>query len=166
MATLPLKIYPDKILRENCEPVIDFDEQLGKFLDDMAETMYAENGIGLAAPQVGVTRRIAVIDVSSDRGELLELINPEIVESSGTVSSEEGCLSIPEYRETVKRHATVRVRAKNRAGEEFEIDAEDLLAICLQHELDHLDGVLFVDHLSRLKREMFKRWYRKRVAAS
>jgi peptide deformylase len=166
MATLELRYYPDEVLREDCNPVEGFDEQLAAFLDNMVETMYAENGIGLAAPQVGVTQRITVIDVSPDQDSPIELVNPTITHSEGSVVSEEGCLSIPEFRESVKRKERVVVEAFDRLGTAFTLEADGLLAICIQHELDHLDGVLFVDHLSRLKRELFKRWYKKQLAAA
>jgi peptide deformylase len=148
-----------------CDEVEDFDDQLAKFLDNMVTSMYQENGIGLAAPQVGVRQRITVIDVSPESDCPIELINPVITHSEGTTSSEEGCLSIPEFRETVKRKERVVVEAVDRLGSPFTLEADGLLAICLQHEIDHLDGVLFVDHLSRLKRELFKRWYKKQVAS-
>ena len=161
MAVLPIKIYPDPILRDPGAVVSDFNLDLRKFLDSMADTMYHAEGIGLAAPQVGVSRRVAVVDVSQESQERIDLVNPKIISKSGSVPSEEGCLSIPKYRETVKRSEKIVVQAQDGAGKEFELQAEGLLAICLQHEIDHLDGVLFIDHLSRLKRELFKRWLKK-----
>ena len=164
MATLPIRIYPDPVLRVPGEEVETFDASLKTFLDSMAETMYAANGVGLAAPQVGVSKRITVIDVGpEDAPERIDLVNPRIIRREGKTSFEEGCLSIPGYRDTVSRSTRVIVEAKNATGELFEIDADGLKAICLQHEIDHLDGVLFVDHLSRLKREIFKRWLKRRI---
>lgn len=161
MAVKKLVLYPDPRLKTRCADVTVFDAELHTLLDDMAETMIAAVGVGLAAPQIGLTKRIAVVDVSEEQNERIELINPVIVERTGTVSSEEGCLSIPGYRDTIPRSATVLVKAQNRVGDWFEIGGEGLLAMCLQHEIDHLDGVLFVDRLSRIKREVFRRWVKK-----
>ena len=166
MSILEIKIYPDPILKEQTSEVDKFDTNLLKLLDDMYQTMLIANGIGLAAPQVGVSKQIAVIDVSEKRdepggSERIELINPKIVWSDGQTSSEEGCLSIPEYRDTIKRFKEIVVEAKNRDGKEIEIKADGLLGICMQHEIDHLNGILFIDRLSRLKRELFKRWHKK-----
>ena len=163
MPILDIVLYPDPILKQPADEVEKVDAALRKLLEDMAQTMYAAEGIGLAGPQVGVSKRIAVIDVSEDGKGLMSLINPEIVERAGKTPSEEGCLSIPGFRETITRNETVTVRALNEKGEQIEIKADGLLAICLQHEIDHLDGVLFVDHLSRLKREFFKRWLKKQA---
>lgn len=165
MSILKIRIFPDPILKETAAPVETFDQPLADLLDNMYETMLHADGIGLAAPQIGESKRIAVIDVTEKREQRIELINPVITGSEGQVSSEEGCLSIPEYRDKIKRAKSVTVRARNREGEEFEISAEGLLAICLQHEIDHLNGVLFVDHLSRLKRELFRRWYKKNIGS-
>ena len=156
-----LVIYPDPLLRESTQEVTEFGKELHQLLDDMAETMYEESGIGLAAPQVGVLSRVTVIDVSSDRDSRIELINPTIVEHEGEVTSEEGCLSIPDYRDSVSRAKKILFKAFDRFGKPFEMEADDLFSICVQHELDHLDGVLFVDRLSRLKKEMFKKWFKK-----
>ncbi len=165
MSILDIRIHPDPVLREKCLEVEEFDDQLGKLLDNMAETMYEAPGIGLAAPQIGITQRIAVVDVSENGNGLLELINPVIEEKRGEqIPSEEGCLSIPEYRDTIQRYPEISVKAQDRTGKTFEIEATEILAICIQHELDHLDGVLFIDHLSRLKRDTFKRWYKKYLA--
>ena len=166
MARLPIRLYPDPILKQVAQPVDQFGKELGKFLDDMYETMCAAKGIGLAAPQVGNPWRVAVVDVGQESPERIELINPEIVSRVGKVPSEEGCLSIPDYRDTIERSREVVVRAFDRTGKEFEIEAADLLSICLQHEIDHLNGILFVDHLSRLKRELFKRWLKKQDFSS
>jgi len=162
MALLTVRKYPDSILKQPGVEVDEFDSKLHSLLDDMAETMYYEHGIGLAAPQIGVSQRITVIDVSADEDTIQEFINPEIVQAQGKVEFEEGCLSIPEYRDKVVRNESIVVRAYDRYGKEFELETDGLLAICLQHEIDHLDGVLFIDRLSRLKRELFKRWMKKR----
>ena len=163
MSPLRLVYYPDEILREKTAPVTEFSAELHQFLDNMLETMYHENGVGLAAPQVADNRRITVIDTSPDGNEPREFINPVIVSKSGKKDSEEGCLSIPEYRDTVSRAETVVVEAYDRNGEKFTLEADELLAVCLQHEIDHLDGILFVDHLSKIKRDMFKKKYKKMI---
>lgn len=163
MTIREIVLYPDPVLKQKTELVSEFDDELGILLDDMRETMYDANGIGLAAPQIGILKRVTVIDVSDDGSKVFELINAEILSGEGSVSIEEGCLSIPEYRESVTRKERITVKAQDRKGEEIQFEADDLLAICIQHELDHLDGVLFIDHLSRLKREMFKRWYKKHI---
>jgi len=136
----------DEILRKHSREVTRFDRRLAVLLEDMAETMYEANGVGLAAPQVGVLKRVVVIDVEDDHG-LIELVNPEIVWSEGEVIGPEGCLSVPGRRGTVKRPEKVRVRAVDRKGNPFELEGEGLLAVCLCHELDHLDGVLYVDKM-------------------
>ena len=160
---MPIRVFPDEVLREIAQEVVKFDDDLGLLLDNMAETMYSAHGIGLAANQVGVLQRVVVVDVSESRQDRLELINPRILDAKGKTSSEEGCLSIPDYRDTINRNETITVQAQNRKGEQIDLTAEGLLAICIQHEVDHLNGVLFVDHLSRLKRELFKRWLKKRA---
>ena len=162
MSLLRIKIYPDPVLREMCLPIVDFDQALHNLLDDMHETMRANSGVGLAASQVGELLRVVVIDVSEEGNQLIELVNPEIISQSGKISLEEGCLSIPDYRDKVPRSAEVLVNAQDRYGKNVEIRAEGLLAVCIQHEIDHLNGILFVDRLSRLKRELFKRWAKKR----
>jgi len=136
----------DEILRKHSREVTRFDRRLAVLLEDMAETMYEADGVGLAAPQVGVLKRVVVIDVEDDHG-LIELVNPEIVWSEGEVIGPEGCLSVPGRRGTVKRPEKVRVRAVDRKGNPFELEGEGLLAVCLCHELDHLDGVLYVDKM-------------------
>ena len=167
MALLRILTYPDPLLHECAKPVTEFDDKLAKFLDDLRETMYVAEGVGLAATQVGVLQRAVVIDVSPERNSLLELVNPQIVEcKGGSISSEEGCLSVPDYREVVKRTRIVRVAAQDRHGRPFELEADDLLARCIQHELDHLDGVLFVDRISGLKKQLFRRWFRKHAPVS
>mgnify|MGYP001308224550 CR=1 FL=1 len=165
MSVLKIKIYPDPILRLQSESVEIFDAELKKILDDMYETMIKAGGIGLAAPQVGISRQIAVIDISDERNERIELINPKIIWAEGKVDSEEGCLSIPEYRDRIKRSKEIVVRAQDSVGKELEIKAEGLLSICMQHEIDHLNGILFVDRMSRLKRELFKRWHGKKISS-
>lgn len=165
MARLEILKYPDPVLKTVSAEVENFDAALHSLLDDMAETMYAASGVGLAAPQVGVLKRITVVDVSREENELREFINPRIIEKTGQTSSEEGCLSIPDYRDVVNRNAELVVQAQDRHGKSFEVKADGLLAICLQHEIDHLDGVLFIDRLSYLKRSMFKNWFKKHAQA-
>jgi peptide deformylase len=166
MTVREIVTYPAPILRSKTALVQEFNHELHTLLDDMQQTMYVAHGVGLAAPQVGVGLRVAVIDTSEDRSEYLELINPQIIAHEGEVPSEEGCLSIPEYRETIPRHAKVTVRAQDRRGNSFEFTADDLLGICAQHEIDHLEGVLFIDHMSRLKRELFNKWLKKNGGVS
>ena len=157
-------IWPDPILKEVAKPVDRVDDGLRRLLDDMAETMYAADGVGLAAPQVAEQKRCIVIDTSprQEGQRLIHLVNPEIVRTEGVTTYTEGCLSIPGEAEDVERAAKVWVRALGRDGKPFEIAAEnDLLAVALQHEHDHLQGTLFVDHLSSLKRELIRRRMRK-----
>jgi peptide deformylase len=163
MAVREIKKYPSRILKQKALPVGTIDRELQVLIDDMIETMYAAPGVGLAAPQVGVSRRLAVIDVSTKGEEMpvLVLINPEFVERDGTVEFEEGCLSIPEFTAKVTRAEKVKVRALDREGRQLEIEAVGLLAIALQHEIDHLDGTLFIDRISPIKREFFKKRVRK-----
>lgn len=144
--------FPDPRLRKVASPVAAVTPDVVKLVRDMAETMYAAPGIGLAATQVDVHKRIVVMDLSETKDDLRVFINPEIIASDGAVETEEGCLSVPGYYDDVTRAARVRVRALNERGEQFELDAEGLLAVCIQHELDHLVGKVFVDHLSPLKR--------------
>jgi peptide deformylase len=152
MAVLNILRYPDPRLYKIAKPVDRVDDDIRKLVRDMAETMYAAPGIGLAATQVDVHKQIIVIDVSDDRNELLALINPEIVWASEIEREcEEGCLSVPGVYELVRRPEKIRIRALNPAGEQFELAAEGLLAVCIQHEMDHLRGKVFVDYLSRLK---------------
>ncbi|NJD57388.1 MAG: peptide deformylase [Nitrospirae bacterium] len=163
MAVLDIKKYPSPVLKKKAAPVSVFDEALQQLIEDMVETMYAAPGVGLAAPQVGISKRLAVIDISSrdEKYPLIVLINPSIVKSEGEIEFEEGCLSIPEYTAKVKRSENLIVRAHDRAGTEVEIEAGGLLAIALQHEIDHLDGLLLIDRISPIKREFFKKRYRK-----
>lgn len=155
--------YPDPVLQKPGEPVTEFDDELRKFVADMFETMYEAQGVGLAAPQVAVSKRITVIDVSNgkDPEQKLVLINPEIIERAGKIYEEEGCLSFPEIREKVVRAAKVKVRAQDEYGKWFESEGEELLSRCLQHEIDHLDGMLFIFRISGLKRDLALRKIRK-----
>jgi peptide deformylase len=156
MAKLDILHYPDARLHTVAKPVAAVDARIRRLIDDMAETMYAAPGIGLAATQVNVHERVVVIDVSEAHDDLLVLINPEIVAQSGTEESEEGCLSVPGIFDKVTRAERVTVRALDRDGKSFELDADGLLAVCIQHELDHLKGKVFVDYLSSLKRNRIK----------
>ncbi|MGA2888557.1 MAG: peptide deformylase [Terracidiphilus sp.] len=155
--------YPDPVLSRPGEPVTDFDADLRKLIADMFETTYAEQGVGLAAPQVGVSKRLTTIDLSvgKEPKDKLVLINPEIIFREGKVYEEEGCLSFPEIREKVVRHAKVRIRAQDETGKWFEMDGENLLSRCFQHEIDHVDGMLFIFRMSALKRDMVLRKIRK-----
>jgi peptide deformylase len=157
MAIRTILEFPDPRLRTRARPVTRFDADLHRVIDDMLETMYAAPGIGLAATQVDVHQRLVVIDVSADRNDPLVLINPEILSREGEISTEEGCLSVPGYFDEVKRASRIRVRAQDRDGNVFERDCEELLAVCVQHEMDHIDGKLFVDYLSSLKRERVRK---------
>jgi len=163
MAILEIKKYPEKVLKQKAKPVTSFDEDLQMLIDDMVETMYAAPGVGLAAPQVGKSRRLAVIDISSRENKfpLIVLINPVIVNCEGEIEFEEGCLSLPEYTAKVKRAEKVAVKALDREGKSIEIEGTDLLAVALQHEIDHLDGMLLIDRISPIKREFFKKRHRK-----
>lgn len=158
MSLLKLVYIPDKILSTTSICVDSFDKELENIVSDMWETMYHSNGIGLAAPQVGISKQITVIDVAEENCPKLVLINPKIIQKAGKISSEEGCLSIPEFRESIPRAKIVKVKAQDLNGQYFEIEADGLLSRCLQHEIDHLNGILFVDHLSRLKKEFFNKW--------
>ena len=153
MAKLSILEFPDKRLRTVARPVETFDAALSRLIDDMLETMYDAPGIGLAATQVDVHRRLLVLDVSEDKSRPLVFINPEILRAEGHQVYQEGCLSVPGIYADVTRAASVRVRAQDRVGDVFELDADGLLAVCIQHEMDHLAGKVFVDYLSPLKRE-------------
>lgn len=157
MALLPILEFPDPRLRTRAQPVGEVDAALRKLIDDMFETMYAAPGIGLAATQVNVHQRLLVIDISETRQEPLALINPEILTRDGVEETEEGCLSVPGIYDKVTRAERIRVRALNRDGKQIEFDAGGLLAVCIQHEIDHLDGKLFVDYLSELKRTRIRK---------
>jgi len=169
MALREIRTYPDPVLRKKTSRVEQIDSSLDRLIEDMVETMHAAPGVGLAANQVGAPLQLAVIDLSSredeeERHPLLVIINPEILTMEGSVIEEEGCLSIPDYAEKVKRAARVKVRAQDRTGKQFELEAEGLMAKALQHEIDHLNGLLFVDRLSPLKKSFFKRRYKKVLA--
>ena len=169
MTVREIRKYPDPLLHQKTSRIETIDVTLRRLIDDMVETMHAAPGVGLAANQIGVPLQVAVIDLSTQeeavrRHPLLVIINPEILSLEGAVIEEEGCLSIPEYTEKVKRAQKVKVRALDREGKLFEIEAEGLLAKALQHEIDHLNGVLFIDRLSPLKKNIFRRRHRKAVA--
>jgi peptide deformylase len=157
MTKLVILEYPDPRLRKTAEPVTAVDDAVRQLADDLLETMYAKNGVGLAATQVDVHRRLIVLDVSESRDQPLVLINPEILKLEGNGPGEEGCLSLPGIYDKLSRATNIRVRALNRDGNSFEMDADGLLAVCIQHEIDHLEGKLFVDYLSELKRQMIRR---------
>lgn len=163
----PIVKYGNPVLEKPAEKVTAFDEELQKLVDDMFESMYAAKGVGLAAPQIGISRRIAVIDVTfkEDPNAKLVLVNPEIIHAEGKHVQNEGCLSIPEFRENVSRPNKVTVRAQDVHGEIFEKTGEELLARALLHETDHLNGKLYISHLSSLKRDLIKRKIRKMMKA-
>lgn len=157
MAILNILSYPDERLRIKAKPVEQFDTRLHQQIDDMLETMYAAPGIGLAATQVDYHQRLIVIDVSEDKNRPLVLINPEITEKDGIQQIDEGCLSVPGIYEPVERAEHIRLTSRDKNGTPFEMEAEDLLAVCIQHEIDHLEGKLFVDYLSQLKRQRIRK---------
>jgi peptide deformylase len=163
MALLPILHFPDPRLHTVAKPVTKVDERIRRLISDMAETMYAAPGIGLAATQVNVHERIVVIDASDDKTGLTALINPEVIERSGEQLCEEGCLSVPGIYEKVSRAAWIRVRALDAQGKRVEFEAEGLLAVCIQHEIDHLDGKVFVEYLSVLKQNRIKNKLAKRA---
>lgn len=157
MALLEVLKFPDERLRNVAKPVASVDDNIRKLIDDMFETMKDEQGIGLASIQVNVSKRVVVIDVSAEQDSPIALVNPEITKRDGVVVSEEGCLSVPNSYAKVDRAETVTVEALDRDGNPFSIDADGMLAICIQHELDHLDGKLFIDYLSPLKRQRIRK---------
>jgi peptide deformylase len=157
LSVLTILEFPDERLRKKAVPVPVVDRNIKKLVDDMLETMYEAKGVGLAATQVNVHQRIVVIDVSEEKDKPLCLINPEIINKVGEEESEEGCLSVPGFFEKVKRAERIKVKALDMEGEPFEMEADDLLAVCIQHELDHLEGKLFVDYISSLKRQRIKK---------
>ncbi len=159
MALLKIRKFPDAALKQPAQPVTEMDGRLNNFIESMVQTMYAAPGVGLAAPQVGDSRRVIVLDTDHENPgtRLLKLINPEIAESEGSVIWEEGCLSVIDFTAEVKRAARVMVRAWTPEQKQIEIEADDLLAVALQHEIDHLDGRLFIDRISRIKRELYRR---------
>lgn len=160
---LPIVKYGDPILERRADTITQFNAELQQLIDEMFETMYAAKGVGLAAPQVGISQRLTVIDTSvgEDPTAKIVLINPEIISKEGSQTGEEGCLSIPGFREPVTRAMKTTVRAQNAQGESFEISGEELLSRAFQHEIDHLNGVLFIQHLSPLKRDLIRRKIRK-----
>lgn len=166
MTILDIVTHPDDRLRTKCSPVEEITDEIRTLLDDMAQTMYRAPGIGLAGPQVASNLRLIVVDVGDEpeqgrKGRLYQIVNPQIVDKDGSTSYEEGCLSIPEIRETVKRPESVRVEGWDKNGSPVAIEADGLLSICLQHEIDHLDGVLFIDRVSKLKQQLIKSRYKK-----
>jgi peptide deformylase len=169
MAIREIKKFPDPVLRKKTAVVGAIDEDLCRLIDDMVETMHAAPGVGLAANQVGVPLQLAVIDLGDHEEEgkkrpLVVLINPEVLSLEGTVVAEEGCLSVPDFTEKVKRAARIKVRAKDRAGKTFDLEADGLMAKALQHEIDHLNGILFIDRLSPIKKSIFRRRLKKAMA--
>ncbi len=157
MALLHILRFPDPRLRLVSAPVTAVDETIRRLIDDMLETMYAAPGIGLAAPQVDVAQRVVVVDASPEGDAPVCLVNPEIISHEGVEIMEEGCLSVPGFHENVERAGRIKVRALDREGQPFELEAEGLLAVCIQHEIDHLDGKLFVDYLSEIKRKRIQK---------
>lgn len=166
MAVLNIRKYPDPFLKRKSEPVKEITEELHRLIDDMAETMYAAPGVGLAAPQIGISIRVIVIDINTKnegKRELITLVNPQIVEQSGDTLWEEGCLSVIDYSAEVKRAEKVIVKGLDRYGKETEIKGEGLLSIVLQHEIDHLNGILFIDRLGLIKRDLIQRRLKKQA---
>lgn len=164
MAILNILQYPDPRLRIRAKPVTAFDDALARLVDDMAQTMYAANGIGLAAIQVNVPQRVVVMDLSAAKNELQVFVNPVLSDLVGNTESEEGCLSVPGATGLVQRAATVTINAQDLRGKPFTLPADEMLAICIQHEIDHLDGKVFVDYLSRLKQERIRKKLKKERA--
>jgi peptide deformylase len=158
MAVLEILKYPHPVLKKRCEPVGEIDEEVKKLIDDMTETMYGASGVGLAACQVGVSRRVIVLDVSpmDPQHTFFALINPEIISEEGEIDHEEGCLSVPDYLEKIKRKEKVCVKGVSPEGMEVEIKGDGILAIALQHEIDHINGILILDRVSQLKREIYR----------
>ena len=166
MAIFNILKYPDPVLKKKAEPVPEITEDIQRLIDDMAETMYAAPGVGLAAPQIGRSIRVIVIDVSSKeegKGGLISLINPDIIEHSGEIAWEEGCLSVPDYSADVRRFERVVVKGLDRNGREKIVVGEGLLSIALQHEIDHINGILFIDRLGPIRRDLIKRKLRKQA---
>ena len=164
MSLLTILTYPEPILRKRARPVETIDGNIEKLVEDMADTMYAAPGIGLAAPQVGESLRIITVDVTEEREGLIVLINPEIISWEGECAGEEGCLSIPDFKEVIPRKKKVVIRGLDISGKEMKIPAEGILAISFQHEIDHLDGMVIVDRISGLKRDLFKKKLKKKIA--
>ncbi len=166
MAVLKILHFPDPRLRRRATPVVQVDDEIRRLIDDMFATMYQSDGVGLAATQVNVLKRVVVIDVSPDANQPLVLVNPQILTRQGEAVMSEGCLSVPGVREKVTRAETIRFRASGRDGESFEQEASGLLAVCIQHEIDHLDGKLFVDYLSGLKRQRIRKQLEKQAGSN
>lgn len=166
MPLLEILVYPDPRLRQKAEPVTRVDASIQKLVDDMAETMYQAPGIGLAAVQVNVLKRVIVIDISLERNDLKVLINPEIQARTGAQESEEGCLSVPGVFAPVNRAEEITVSAMDRDGKPYQLQADGLLAVCIQHEIDHLDGKVFVDYLSRIKQDRIRKRLKKQSRQS
>ncbi len=163
MAVLDILIYPDPRLRQKARPVAEFNDELKKLVADMAQTMYSAKGIGLAAVQVNVAKRVVVMDLSQQRNDLKVFINPQVIPIEGVVESEEGCLSVPGFSAPVQRVQTVAIKAQDIDGQPFEIMADELLSVCIQHEVDHLDGKVFVDYLSRIKQDRVRKKIKKEI---
>ena len=170
MSILNIVVYPEPVLRQETEPIDTFDDSLKKLAEDMADTMYDAPGIGLAAPQIAISRKLIVVDTSKDREQrerdYLVMANPEIIDREGSQVDEEGCLSVPELTSKVKRSRKVTVTYQDLEGNHQELTAEDRFAVVLQHEIDHLNGILFIDHLSSLKRNLYKKKIKKMMAAA
>lgn len=166
MAKLDILIYPDPRLRQVARAVTVFDRELRRLVADMAETMYAAPGIGLAAVQVNVAKRVVVMDISPERNELRVFVNPEISELAGATETEEGCLSVPGVFAPVERAETLKISAQDVDGRRFQVDADEMLAVCIQHEIDHLNGKVFVDYLSRIKQGRIRKRLRKEAQAA
>ncbi len=168
MAIREIRLYPDPILKRKAIPVEEVDEEIRWLIDDMEETMYAAPGVGLAAPQIGVLFRVIVVDPASKQqggSQLISVVNPEIVWSDGSIIQEEGCLSIPDMTVEMERKERIQLTGLDRDGEEVDLQAEGLLAVCLQHEIEHLEGWLIVDNISRLKRDIYRKKIRKALSA-
>lgn len=163
MAILDILVYPDERLRTVAKPVSSVNDDIRQLVSDMTETMYNANGIGLAATQVNVHKQVIVMDLSEDRNDVKVIINPTIIEKDGEQVYDEGCLSVPEYSAPVKRAETIKISALDEQGEIFELEATGLLAVCIQHEMDHLAGKVFVDYLSRLKQDRIRKKLVKKV---
>lgn len=161
MEKLDIVLYPEAGLREVCKPIAEMNDDIDKIIDDMFYTMYDAPGIGLAAPQIALQERLIVVDVSESKDQPIALINPEVIQSAGKIKWEEGCLSLPGIYASVTRPSDIIVRGMDRDGKIIEFEANDLLAVCIQHEIDHLNGKLFIDHLSGLKRTRAIQKFRK-----
>ncbi len=161
MEKLDIVLYPDQGLRQTCKPIPEMTDELDKLIDEMLYTMYDAPGIGLAAPQIAVQQRLIVVDVSETNDQPIALINPKVVQAAGEITWEEGCLSLPGVYAKVNRPRDIIVRGMDRDGKQVEFEANDLLAVCIQHEIDHLNGKMFIDHLSNLKRTRALQRYKK-----